>query len=95
MSRSTFTLKFKAPVGRSPMDYLTRWRMLLSRDRLTNSGDSVSVIARSLGYESESAFRTAVKRVMGSSAGLYGWGRTPLPSRRARAKSAAPWREQT
>jgi len=46
--------------------------MLLARDRLTHSGDPVSVIALSLGYESESAFSTAFKRVMGSSPRQYG-----------------------
>src|SRR5271155_5256607 len=71
MSRSTFALKFKATVGVSPMEYLTRWRMLLAGDRLTNSSDPVSVIALSLGYESESAFSTAFKRVMGSSPRQY------------------------
>jgi AraC-like DNA-binding protein len=30
MSRSTFALRFKETVGSSPMDYLTRWRMLLA-----------------------------------------------------------------
>jgi AraC-like DNA-binding protein len=93
MSRSTFTLKFKAPVGRSPMDYLTRWRMLLARDRLANCGDSVSVIA--LGYESESAFRTAFRRVMSSSAGRYGRRGLPRPGGRVLAKPASPEREQT
>lgn len=46
------------------MEYLTYWRMLLASDRLKNSDDSVSTIAFSLGYESESAFSTAFKRVM-------------------------------
>ena len=77
MSRSTFALKFKAKVGASPMEYLTRWRMLLAGDRLSNSGDSVSVIALSLGYESESAFSTAFKRVMGCSPRQYSRGRNP------------------
>lgn len=72
MSRSTFALKFKAMVGASPMDYLTRWRMLLAGDWLENSGDSVSRIALSLGYESESAFSTAFKRVMGCSPRQFG-----------------------
>jgi len=67
MSRSTFALKFKETVGKSPMEYLTRWRMLLAGDRLANSSDSISAIALSLGYESESAFSTAFKRVMGCS----------------------------
>ena len=53
------------------MEYLTRWRMLLAADRLENSGDPISVIALSLGYESESAFSTAFKRVMGCSPRQY------------------------
>jgi AraC-like DNA-binding protein len=40
-----------------PLEYLTRWRMLLAGDRPVNSGDPISVIALTLGYESESAFR--------------------------------------
>jgi AraC-like DNA-binding protein len=75
MSRSTFALKFKETVGASPMDYLTRWRMLRAGDRLANSSDPVSVVALSLGYESESAFSTAFKRVMGSSPRQYSRGR--------------------
>lgn len=45
MSRSTFALKFKETVGDSPMEYLTRWRMLLAGDKLANSSDPVSEIA--------------------------------------------------
>jgi AraC-like DNA-binding protein len=71
MSRSIFALKFKQTVGATPMEYLTRWRMLLAGDRLKNSGDSISVIALSLGYESESAFSKAFRRVMGCSPRQY------------------------
>src|SRR5580693_7534346 len=74
MSRSTFALKFKETVGASPMEYLTRWRMLLAGDKLANSSDPVSVTALSLGYESESAFSTAFKRVMGCSPRQYSRG---------------------
>jgi AraC-like DNA-binding protein len=77
MSRSTFAQKFKETVGVSPMDYLTRWRMLLAGDRLMHSRAPVSSIALSLGYESESAFSTAFKRVMGRSPRQYGRDRTP------------------
>ena len=77
MSRSIFAVKFKKTVGASPMEYLTRWRMLLAGDRLKNSGDPISVIALSLGYESESAFSKAFKRVMGCSPRQYGRGSTP------------------
>jgi AraC-like DNA-binding protein len=59
------------------MDYLTPWRMLLAGDRLTNSSDPISVIALSLGYESESAFSTAFKRVMGCSPRQYSRGQNP------------------
>jgi AraC-like DNA-binding protein len=72
MSRSTFAQRFKETVGLSAMDYLTRWRMLLAADRLAHSGDPVSVVSLALGYESESAFSTAFKRVMGRSPRRYG-----------------------
>jgi AraC-like DNA-binding protein len=75
MSRSSFAEKFKTTVGETPMDYLTRWRMLLAADRLKNSKDPVSAIAPSLGYESESAFSAAFKRVMGGSPRDHGRGR--------------------
>jgi AraC-like DNA-binding protein len=67
MSRSTFAQRFKQVVGASPMDYLTRWRMLLAGDRLRNSGNSIASIGLSIGYESESAFSTAFKRAMACS----------------------------
>jgi AraC-like DNA-binding protein len=84
MSRSSFAERFKETVGDSPMEYLTRWRMLLAGDRLENSKDSVAAIALSLGYESESAFSTAFKRVMGCSPRQYARGRA------AAAPVAAP-----
>ncbi|MBW4625126.1 MAG: AraC family transcriptional regulator [Brasilonema octagenarum HA4186-MV1] len=81
MSRSTFAQKFKERVGKSPMEYLTRWRMLVAGDKLVNSSDPVSVISLALGYESEAAFSTAFKRIMGCSPRQYSRGRAPaLPS---------------
>jgi AraC-like DNA-binding protein len=74
MSRSTFAQRFKDTVGESPMEYLTRWRMLLAGDKLVNSSDPVSAISLALGYESEAAFSTAFKRVMGCSPRQYGNG---------------------
>jgi AraC-like DNA-binding protein len=67
MSRSTFALRFKETVGVSPMEYLTRWRMLLAGDRIVNTRDSISEIGQSLGYESASAFAKAFKKIMGCS----------------------------
>jgi mono/diheme cytochrome c family protein len=53
------------------MEYLARWRMLVAGDKLKNSSDPVSVISIALGYESEAAFSTAFKRVMGCAPRQY------------------------
>ncbi len=71
MSRSVFALRFRETVGTTPMEYLTRWRMLLAADRLKNSSDGLCEISQSLGYESESAFGKAFRRVMGHSPRQY------------------------
>ena len=84
MSRSAFAVKFREKVGASPMEYLTRWRMLLAGSRLRDSSDPVSVISHSLGYISEAAFSTAFKRVMGCSPRQYG----------RRSPSAVPLKEE-
>ncbi|MEO5689975.1 MAG: AraC family transcriptional regulator [Burkholderiaceae bacterium] len=78
MSRSSFVAKFKRIVGASPMDYLTRWRMIVAADRLANSGEPISRLAPALGYESESAFSTAFKRVMGCAPRHYGRGQAAV-----------------
>ena len=65
MSRSTFAEHFRARAGETPIAYLTRWRMMLAADRLEHGDDTIARIAGSLGYESEHAFNTAFKRVMG------------------------------
>jgi AraC-like DNA-binding protein len=81
MSRSIFALRFKETVGATPMEYLTRWRMLLAGERLKSSEDSISTIASSLGYQSESAFGKAFRRVMGCSPRQHSHGSIPtLPS---------------
>jgi len=71
MSRSVFALRFREIVGATPMEYLTRWRMLLAAERLKNPEDGLSAIAQSLGYESDSAFGKAFRRVMGCSPRQY------------------------
>ena len=88
MSRSSFARAFKATVGASPLDYLTRWRMLLAGTLLTESKQPLSLVARSLGYASESAFSTAFKRVMGCSPREYGRAKSPAGSRHPWATTA-------
>ena len=72
MSRSAFSLRFKKMAGVTVMEYLTRWRMLLASDRVSSSSDSIGTIARSLGYESESAFVFAFRRELGCTPRQFG-----------------------
>ncbi len=67
MSRSAFAAAFKQRVGRPPLEYLIEWRMSLARDALLRGSSSISELAAATGYESESAFSTAFRRVVGSS----------------------------
>ncbi len=67
MSRSSFAARFRAAVGEPAMDYLTRWRMMVAADRLARGGAPISVVAPAVGYDSESAFGAAFKRIVGAS----------------------------
>lgn len=72
MSRATFASRFKTTVGVAPIEYVVRWRMLVASERLaSNSRDSISAIALSLGYGTDSAFSAAFKRTMGCSPDAY------------------------
>ncbi len=71
MSRSTFAERFRERTGETPIAYLARWRMMLAGERLIQGRDKLARIAMSLGYESEHAFNTAFKRVMGISPRRY------------------------
>lgn len=71
MSRSAFAEKFRQSVGAAPMDYLGRWRMMLACDRLEKMKEPIARIAPALGYESEAAFSTAFKRIIGCSPRQY------------------------
>jgi AraC-like DNA-binding protein len=80
MSRSAFAATFKAKVGTAPLTYLIEWRMSLARDALRNDTRSISQLAAATGYESESAFSTAFRRVVGASPRYF----------RERARQQAP-----
>ena len=67
MSRASFALKFKAAAHQSPVEYLTRGRMLLAEDRIATTNDTISEIAQSLGYDSSNAFAKAFKKATGYS----------------------------
>lgn len=69
MSRSAFSSRFTARVGRPPLDYLTHWRMMLARKILGEGSADVASVALRVGYLSQSAFGHAFKRTFGRSPG--------------------------
>jgi AraC-like DNA-binding protein len=76
MSRTVFASQFKAAVGVAPLAYLARWRMRLAEHALRRGDVPVAVLARDLGYASESAFSHAFKRLVGTSPSRYADART-------------------
>jgi transcriptional regulator GlxA family with amidase domain len=71
MSRTSFSERFRTRVGLPPLEYLTRWRMTLARHALKVGSDTLATIAAKIGYDSETAFGLAFKRMFGESPGRY------------------------
>ena len=67
VSRSMLDERFRHVLGRSPIRYLTEWRMHLAEDLLATTDSGVAAIARRVGYDSEEAFSRAFKRAHGAS----------------------------
>jgi AraC-like DNA-binding protein len=68
VSRSTLAKRFADLVGEPPLTYLTRWRMTLAADLLTErQGATVAEVARAVGYSDAFAFSAAFKRTRGVS----------------------------
>jgi AraC-like DNA-binding protein len=79
MSRAGFALNFKKLVGVAPIDYLMQWRMQIARDLLQQGKVGLAAIASTVGYESESAFSAAFKKVVKCRLGFYqrNWNSAP------------------
>jgi AraC-like DNA-binding protein len=71
MSRTTFAQHFKATAGVAPLTYLQNLRMRLAEQSLREGALSVSQLAESLGYASDSAFSNAFKRRTGMAPKRY------------------------
>lgn len=69
LSRAGFAEAFKQVVGIPPMDYVTQWRLSLAYRQLADSDTSVLAAALAAGYDNESSFSKAFKRVMGITPG--------------------------
>ncbi|MCV7183009.1 AraC family transcriptional regulator [Mycolicibacterium murale] len=65
MSRSSFAGRFTKIAGVPPLTYLFRWRMRQAERALAGGSASITELATSLGYRSESAFSVAFKRWSG------------------------------
>ncbi|MBB1200873.1 AraC family transcriptional regulator [Enterobacteriaceae bacterium 89] len=65
MSRTTFSQRFKAVAGVTPVAYLTQWRMRLAERALSSGTEQIAEVAHSLGYSSLSAFSHVFKRETG------------------------------
>ncbi len=70
-SRTVVAERFKALLGRTPIDYATKWKLQLAGERLRAGRESIANIAVGVGYESEAAFNRAFKRVTGITPGRW------------------------
>ena len=64
MSRTRFAEHFRKLVGRTPIEYLTVWRMTIAR-QLLGKGRPVKSVAAQVGYDSAAAFSRVFSRVTG------------------------------
>jgi AraC-like DNA-binding protein len=67
VSRSLLDARFRDVLGRSPIRYLTEWRMHLAEDLLASTDLGVAAVVRRVGYDADEAFSRAFKRVHGAS----------------------------
>jgi AraC-like DNA-binding protein len=66
MSRAAFFGHFKQATGQTPTDYLTDWRIAISKSMLLN-GEALKPIAHAVGYGSPAALIRVFKRKVGCS----------------------------
>ncbi len=71
VSRPTLARRFTALVGRSPMAYLTWWRLTYAATLLRDTTDPLPTVARRVGYGTPYAFSHAFSREFGTPPGRY------------------------
>lgn len=71
MSRSLYCREFKRLVGETPLSYLTNWRILKSKEILSESTEIISEVAGKVGYQSEAAFNRLFKSKVGETPASY------------------------
>jgi AraC-like DNA-binding protein len=70
-SRTVLGDRFRALLGRPPIEYVTAWRIQLAAERLRLGGESIARVAAAAGYESETSFSRAFRRLTGVSPGRW------------------------
>lgn len=65
MSRSAFAVRFASFVGKTPLQYLIRWRHQKAAGLLRSKDLAIADIALRVGYESEAAFNKSFERYRG------------------------------
>jgi AraC-like DNA-binding protein len=71
MSRSVFAERFRARVGLSPLDYLTRWRLYRVRRAMIETDEPFAAIAARNGYRSRTSCSQAFARRYGAPPGAW------------------------
>ncbi|MET0789495.1 MAG: AraC family transcriptional regulator [Cellulomonas sp.] len=79
VSRSQLDARFRDVLGRSPIRYLTEWRMHVAQDLLATTDLGVLAVAHHVGYESEEAFSRAFKRSRGDAPSVWRAGHPTPP----------------
>lgn len=64
-SRAAFARRFRHLVGEPPLVHLTRWRMALAADLMTDPALDLTEVARRVGYADAFSFSSAFRRVRG------------------------------
>jgi AraC-like DNA-binding protein len=71
MSRSAFAERFRAAIGETPIQNLTRYRLTRAAEYLRTTNAGIREIARLTGYESEVSVSKAFRRQYGIAPGAY------------------------
>lgn len=79
VSRSTFARLFNSVVGQTAIEYLTQWRMTLTRADLQDGTDTLATIATRYGYASPYALSAAFTRHHGEPPGRWRRRQSQLP----------------
>ena len=71
MSRTAFAAQFRDSIGEPPLSHLTRVRLSQGAGYLATTSRTIGAIARDVGYDNESSFSKAFKRMYGCSPGAF------------------------